>query len=126
MVTSQNVNRHLFAEAATHGFPAGNVLVRTSTTQRNIEFRTRTGTSTPVSLGGGDRITLRWLIRCNDKAERPVEPPLGGAQPFYLDVYSPPLGFHELAVPLTDRLEVNLTAVAESQARPQHGDTVAP
>jgi hypothetical protein len=126
VVTSQNVNRHLFAEAPTHGFPAGSVLVRSSATQRNIQFRERTGTSTPVSLGGGERITLRWLFRCNDKVERPVEPPLGGAQPFYLDVYSPPLGLHELTVPLADRLEVNLPAVAESQARPQHGGTVAP
>lgn len=109
-----------FAESRVHGFPTANVIVRTFATQRNIHYRRTKGNGTYVSLGRGERIVPLWLIRCNDNVERPVEPALGGAQPFYLDVDGAPLGLDQLPVPLTDRLEVDLATIAESKPRPQH------
>ena len=125
MVTLQNVNRSLFAEVLERGFLDTTVLVRSFATHHNLHYGTRQGTSTDVSSGEGRLLDPLMLIRCNDNVERPVQPSLRTSQPFYPDVYSPPLVFHEFAVPLTDRLEVELAAVAESQPRPQHGGTVA-
>lgn len=119
------MNAPVFAEVSTHGFSTGRVIVRTFATQRNVHFRATKGTGTDVSLGRGERLDPLWLIRCNDKVKRPVKPPLRTAQPFYLDVDSPPLGFDQLAVPFADRLEVDLATIAESEARPQHVNRVA-
>ena len=84
-----------------------------------MHYRTDQGTSTVVSSGEGRLLDPLLLIRCHNNIQRPVQSSLRGTQPFYPDVYSPPLGFDTLPVPLTDRLQVERPAISEVQTRPQ-------
>lgn len=53
------------------------------------------------------------------KSDRPVQPPMRAAEPFYPDVNRPPLGFDALHLEVLDGLQVERTTIAEVQARPQ-------
>jgi hypothetical protein len=121
----QNVIGSFLWEPRTHGFRTGSVPVRSFAAQRNIYYRTRTGTRTPVLIGEGRLLDPLWLIRWNNNIQRPVKPSLRRPQPLDLDVDGPPFRLDQLPVPFTDRLEVEAAAVTESQPRPQHGGTVA-
>jgi hypothetical protein len=122
----QNVWSLLFGEAHTHGFRRGSVLVRLGRIQRNIHSRTRQRTSTPVYEREGGSVAPFLLFRCNDNIERLVEPPLRGAQPFDLYADRTPSLLDNLAVPFTDRSQVERAAVPEVQARPQsHRGSIA-
>jgi hypothetical protein len=117
MIGSHFVNGVVFAEVRTHGFRSSSVLVRSFAGLHNIHSRERKRTGTSVSLGGGGIIRPLWLIRRNNKLERPVEPSLRRAHPFYSDMDR---------APFADRIKVELAAIGEVQPRPQHCRSLAP
>jgi hypothetical protein len=118
--TQQIVQFGFLRKPQAYGFLPASVLVRSFAALHNYHYRMTVGTGTDVSVGRGERIDPLLLIRCNDKVERPVEPALWGAQPFYPDVDSAPFRFDQLLVPFADWLQVDGPSVAEVQPRPQH------